>query len=482
MTPGHDPRSAAPPTAPPHASIEDTDLVSRFDAIRLTTEWLASPLSAEDSGLQSMPDASPVKWHLAHTSWFFETFVLEPALAGYERFDESFRVLFNSYYNLVGDQHPRPERGLISRPSLTEVLAYRAHVDGHVRRLFAAKGGALDGVLAETFAIGLNHEQQHQELILTDVKHLFSCNPLLPAYRPPEPSSRARAGGTGVRRWRGHDEGIHWIGHEPEGFFFDNEGPRHRTFVHGFEIAARPVTNADYLEFIKDRGYERPELWLSDGWAARQSAGWRAPFTWQERDGSWSLFTLSGPRALDPDEPVCHVSYYEADAYARWTGLRLPTEAEWEIAAEEAVGSGAPEGNFLESELWHPARARTAPSGSGHARLPQELAPMGENTAGDTGGEGDDSSTAAGDGPVADEQWLGSVWEWTQSPYVPYPGYRTAPGALGEYNGKFMCNQLVLRGGSCATPRSHIRTTYRNFFPPQARWQFSGIRLARDRS
>jgi ergothioneine biosynthesis protein EgtB len=438
--PGHDSRSAASRTAPSHASQDDHDLVGRFDAIRLTTEWLASPLSPEDCELQSMPDASPVKWHLAHTSWFFETFVLEPALAGYQRFDERFRVLFNSYYNLVGTQHPRPERGLISRPSLSDVLAYRAHVDGHVRTFFAAKGGALPDALAAIFEIGLNHEQQHQELILTDVKHLFSCNPLQPAYSSEPPPRMPASGGADAGRWRSHDEGIRWIGHEGDGFFFDNEGPRHRTFVHAFEIATRPVTNAEYLEFIKDRGYERPELWLSDGWAALRSAGWRAPFGWMEQDGTWSQFTLTGSRPLDPDEPLCHASYYEADAYAHWAGARLPTEAEWEVAAEAAVADGAPEGNFLESERWHPARA------------------------GSPGGE----------------QWLGSVWEWTQSPYLPYPGYRTPPGAIGEYNGKFMCNQIVLRGGSCATPRSHIRTTYRNFFPPSARWQFSGIRLARD--
>jgi len=453
MTPGQDPRTAAARTEPAHASRQDGDLLSRFDAIRLTTEWLASPLSPEDSGLQSMPDASPVKWHLAHTSWFFETFVLEPGLAGYTRFDESFHVLFNSYYNLIGDQHPRPERGLISRPALSDVLAYRAHVDERVRSLFAAGRGALPGSLAGTFEIGLNHEQQHQELILTDVKHLFSCNPLLPAYRPaPPPSPRAPLAGRGDdnRAWQAHEEGIRWIGHEGEGFSFDNEGPRHRTFVHAFEIAARPVTNADYLQFLEDRGYDRPELWLSDGWTARQSAAWRAPYAWTKRDGAWSQFTLTGPRPLDPNEPVCHVSYYEADAFARWAGLRLPTEAEWEIAAEAALAGGATEGNFLESGLWHPARAAQSPGaeGSSHA------------------------------GP----QWLGGVWEWTQSPYVPYPGYRTLPGALGEYNGKFMCNQMVLRGGSCATPRSHIRTTYRNFFPPSARWQFSGIRLARDRA
>ena len=455
MRPRDDSRSSASQTAPAHGAHEDGNLLARFEAIRLNTEWLASPLSPEDCELQSMPDASPVKWHLAHTSWFYETFVLEPALTGYRHFDESFRVLFNSYYNLVGAQHPRPDRGLISRPALSDVLAYRAHVDDHVHTLFAAKGGMLPDPLAATFELGLNHEQQHQELILTDVKHLFSCNPLLPAYRP-QGAARARAIGSGTSRWRRFDEGIRWIGHEGEGFFFDNEGPRHRTFVHAFEITTRPVTNAEYLEFMKDHGYARPELWLSDGWAAIQSAGWRAPFTWTERDGVWSQFTLTGPRPLDPDEPVCHVSYYEAEAFAHWAGLRLPTEAEWEIAAETAVADGACEGNFLESELWHPARAAASPAGT--------ASPVG---------------TAASASP-GDEQWLGSVWEWTQSPYVAYPGYRTASGAIGEYNGKFMCNQIVLRGGSCATPRSHIRTTYRNFFPPSARWQFSGIRLARD--
>ena len=463
-------RGAASPSAPSSGVSGKRDLPGRYDAIRLTTEWLASPLSPEDCELQSMADASPIKWHLAHTSWFFETFVLEPGLTEYKPFDESFRVLFNSYYNLVGSQHPRPERGLISRPSLSEVLAYRAHVDAHVRALFAARGGALENDLAAVFELGLNHEQQHQELILTDVKHLFSCNPLLPAYRPaPPPVYPARAAQPEPAAWRGYDEGIRWIGREGEDFFFDNEGPRHRQFVHAFEIATRPVTNAEFLAFIEDRGYERPDLWLSDGWTTIRSSGWRAPFSWIEHKGAWSQFTLTGLRALDPEDPVCHVSYYEADAYARWAGHRLPTEAEWEVAAEAATEEGAPEGNFLESEQWRPTRA---PAGS---------TPRSQERVVETPGLADGPADGSASLP-ADEQWLGSVWEWTQSPYAPYPGYRTAPGALGEYNGKFMCNQLVLRGGSCATPRSHIRTTYRNFFPPSARWQFSGIRLARDRA
>ena len=439
---------------------------ARYVSIRSATEALALPLSPEDCAIQSMPDASPVKWHLAHTSWFFETFVLEPAMPEYKSFDESFRVLFNSYYNLVGDQHPRPERGLISRPSLSEVLAYRAHVDAHVRALFAGRSGALEDDLASIFELGLNHEQQHQELILTDLKHLFSCNPLLPAYRPALTSQAdARAAGSEPPRWRAHDEGLRWIGHEGEGFSFDNEGPRHRQFVHAFEIATRPVTNGEYLDFVRDRGYERPDLWLSDGWTTVRASSWRSPFAWFEHDGAWSQFTLTGVHALDLAAPVCHVSYYEADAYARWAGLRLPTEAEWEIAAGAGIAGGASEGNFLESELWHPARpgSADAPASFGGSAIPNGA-----------------SYSASHSAPSSSEQWLGSVWEWTQSPYVPYPGYRTPPGAIGEYNGKFMCNQIVLRGGSCATPRSHIRPTYRNFFPPAARWQFSGIRLARD--
>jgi ergothioneine biosynthesis protein EgtB len=407
------------------------DLAETYRAIRAATEALCAPLSPEDCSLQSMPDASPAKWHLAHTAWFFETLVLE-GLPGYAPFHPAFRVLFNSYYQSVGEQHPRPERGVLSRPSLEEVRAYRRHVDRGILRLLdaGAAASALDAV-----ELGLHHEQQHQELILTDVKHGFSRNPLRPAYREraPEPAGRAQPLG-----WFGLEAGVREIGHAGPGFAFDNERPRHRVFVEAFALASRPVTNAEYLDFVRDAGYANPALWLSDGFATVRARGWRAPLYWEERDGQWWTHTLAGMAPLRADEPVCHVSHYEADAYARWAGARLPTEAEWECAAEDAPLEGA----FVESGRLHPAPS--PPPG----RAPSAL--------------------------------FGDVWEWTASAYAPYPGFRPLAGSLGEYNAKFMSNQLVLRGGSCATPRSHIRRCYRNFFPPDARWQFSGIRLARD--
>jgi len=424
------PIAAAPPAQP---------LTERHLEVRRATEALAEPLTEEDCVVQSMEDASPTKWHLAHTTWFFETFVLEPHLAGYSVYDEHYRVLFNSYYNTVGEQHPRPERGLLSRPSLSEVLAYREHVDAHLRTLLTRRSAAPR--IAALVELGLNHEQQHQELILTDLKHMLSCNPLRPAYRKAALDSGAEAKSV---QWYGFAEGLRWIGRGEEGFAFDNERPRHRTFVEAFEIASRPVTNGDFLAFMSDDGYERPELWLSDGWAECQREGWTAPLYWR-RDGedeAWRTMTLSGERAVSADEPVCHVSHYEADAYARWAGARLPTEAEWELAASEAPIAG----NLLEAGRLHPRSA---------GRHCSEAWPS---------------------------QLFGDVWEWTQSAYIPYPGFSAPEGAIGEYNGKFMCNQMVLRGGSCATPVSHLRRTYRNFFPSNARWQFSGLRLARDAS
>jgi ergothioneine biosynthesis protein EgtB len=407
------------------------DLAARYRAVRATTEALAAPLSPEDCTAQSMPDASPVKWHLAHTSWFFETFVLEGAAPGYRPLEPAYRMLFNSYYHSVGEQHYRPERGLVTRPGLADVMAYRRHVDEHCLALLARR--ALAPAQQAVLELGLHHEQQHQELILTDVKHLLSRNPLQPAYRA-RPAERAEAA---PLAWHAHPAGLREIGHARPGFAFDNEGPRHRVFVHAFALASRAVTNGEYLAFVEDRGYDRPELWLSDGFATMQREGWRAPLYWTRDGRGWQRFTLAGPQPLAPGEPVAHVSAYEADAYARWARARLPTEAEWEVAA-----AGAPvTGNLAESERFEPARA------------------------------------AAGPGPT---QLFGDVWEWTSSAYAAYPGYRPPPGALGEYNGKFMANQLVLRGGSCATPGSHIRASYRNFFPPHARWQWSGIRLARD--
>jgi ergothioneine biosynthesis protein EgtB len=431
----------AMPEAPTATLPEETvaaDLAARFRTVRETTAWLAAPLTPEDCTVQAMPDASPTKWHLAHTSWFFETFVLSE-IPGYRPFHQDFRVLFNSYYHTVGAQHPRPERGLITRPGLAEVRAYRTHVDEAVLELL--ERGTLPDELAAFVEVGLHHEQQHQELIVTDLKALFGRNPLGPIYRPALPS---HGGETAPLGWRRFGEGIREIGHAGPGFAFDNEAPRHRVYLAAFELAIRPATCGDYLEFMADGGYRRPELWLSEGWAHAQAAGWRAPLYWMERndrEGTWQQQTLAGWRPVDPAEPVCHLSYYEADAFARWAGARLPTEAEWEIAAAAEPVAG----NFLEDGRFHPAAAGPAP---------------------------------AGDAPFL--QIYGDVWEWTQSPYVGYPGYRPPEGALGEYNGKFMCNQLVLRGGSCATPRSHIRATYRNFFPAGARWQFSGLRLARD--
>ncbi len=392
---------------------------ARYAAVRARTEALAAPLTVEDCALQSMPDASPVKWHLGHTTWFFETFVLERALRGFAPFRPEFRTLFNSYYVGVGPRHPRPERGLLSRPSLDEVLAYRASVDQRMQRVFD------DARVARLIELGLHHEQQHQELILTDVKHLLSRNPLHPAYAGRKETA---AGKAATMRFAAYPEGVRQIGHDGDGFCFDNETPRHRVYLRGYAIADRLVTNREYQAFIADRGYERPELWLSEGWDVRRAQGWCAPLYWSDA----GQFTLQGLRPIEPDEPVTHVSFYEAEAYARWAGARLPGEAEWEIAAESAPRAG----NFLESGRLHPAPG-----------VPQ---------------------------------FFGDAWEWTTSTYGPYPGFRAAEGAVGEYNGKFMVNQYVLRGGSCATPASHIRHTYRNFFPAAARWQFSGIRLAKD--
>jgi len=408
---------------------------ARYAAVRAQTEALAAPLTVEDCALQSMPDASPVKWHLGHTTWFFETFVLERALPGFTPFRTEFRTLFNSYYVGVGPRHPRPERGLLSRPSLQEVLAYRANVDQRMEKVLD------DARVAQLIELGLQHEQQHQELILTDVKHLLSRNPLRPAYsRGKLPAGTAAA----AMRFHAYPEGVRQIGHDRAGFAFDNETPRHRVYLRGYAVADRLVTNREYRAFMADGGYERPELWLSEGWDVRQAQGWCAPLYWS--DGA--QFTLQGVRPIEPDEPVTHVSFYEAEAYARWAGARLPGEAEWEVAAEaywddgrddggdDGAAGPARSGNFLESGRLHPAAG--AP------------------------------------------QFFGDAWEWTTSTYGPYPGFRAAEGAVGEYNGKFMVNQYVLRGGSCATPAAHIRPTYRNFFPAAARWQFSGIRLARD--
>jgi ergothioneine biosynthesis protein EgtB len=417
------------------ADAETSTLLAHYRAVRSASSRIASPLSAEDQALQSMPDASPTKWHLAHTSWFFETFVLEGAVAGYRPFDPSFRVLFNSYYQSVGAQYSRPKRGLLSRPSLDEVHAYRRHVDRHLEALLQ-KEPDLDAALRDVVVLGLHHEQQHQELILTDVKHLLAQNPLLPAYAElPLPQSGVAA----PLAWVRFDEGLRVVGHADGGFCFDNETPAHRVFLNAFELATRPVTNGEYLAFVAAGGYAEPRWWVSDGFAAAQERGWQAPLYWfQSPNGDWKHQTLAGPQPVRAQDPVCHLSWYEADAYARFAGARLPTEFEWETAAADAPLAG----NLAERGWLQP-------------RAPERSEP-------------------------GLAQLYGDVWEWTGSPYSPYPGYRPLAGALGEYNGKFMANQMTLRVGSCATPASHIRGTYRNFFPPDARWQFTGLRLARD--
>jgi ergothioneine biosynthesis protein EgtB len=420
-------------SAPAHQPLSE-----RYRRVRSFSETLCETLVAEDYVIQSMPDVSPTKWHLAHTSWFFETFVLGPAVPGYRPFHPDFSYLFNSYYNAVGQRHCRPKRGLVSRPTVEETYRYREYVDQHMLELLEGADAVRLLDLAPVVTLGLNHEQQHQELMLTDIKHVFTMNPLRPVYR--ERIAAAGQAEAPPLQWVSFSEGVYWIGHQGEGFSFDNEGPRHREFLGPFALASRLVTNGEYLAFMEDGGYERPEFWLSAGWSTLQEQGWKAPFYWERHDGRWMMMTLSGMRPVEASEPVCHVSYFEADAYAQWAGARLPTEAEWEVAA-----AGVPlEGNFVESGSYHP--------------LPASITTDGELT-----------------------QMFGDVWEWTRSAYSPYPGYKPVPGALGEYNGKFMCNQYVLRGGSCATSGSHIRRTYRNFFPPDACWQFSGIRLANDR-
>jgi ergothioneine biosynthesis protein EgtB len=435
------------PTAPPIDARDPAQLLARFAAVRRATDRLCEPLSAEDCQVQSMPDASPVKWHLAHTSWFFETFILAGE-QGYRPIDEQYTFLFNSYYEAVGPRHPRPQRGVVSRPSLKEVQHFRSAVDERMARLLRIASPGRLAAIEPFLTLGCHHEQQHQELILTDIQHALSLSPLRPAYQPTSVSGdresigySARSQGNGDVRapdqdWIEYPAGLRWIGHAGDGFAFDNEGPRHRDWVESYRLARRLVTCGEYLRFIEEGGYRRPENWLSDGWATCQARGWTAPLYWERGDeGVWCRFGLFGMRLVDPTEPVCHISYYEADAYARWAGARLPTEAEWESAAGAAPGSAGPEEPSL---------------------CPRPLTPD----------------------AVGLTQLDRDVWQWTASPYTPYPGYAPAAGALGEYNGKFMCNQMVLRGGSCATPRSHLRRTYRNFFPPDARWQFSGLRLA----
>ncbi len=416
-------------------------LLASYLKVRQATDALSAPLTAEDHVVQTADFVSPTKWHMAHTSWFFETFLLAPHLPEYEPLDPKYAYIFNSYYNAVGPQFSRPHRGMLSRPTVSQVRAYRAHVDAGMTELLSRRAG--DDEISRLVTIGLHHEQQHQELLLTDIKHVLAFNPLEPAYR--EDLELPIGEDPGAVAWLPFEAGLVEIGHEGDGFCFDNELPRHTAYLHAFEIADRPVTHTDYLAFIQDGGYRRPELWLSDGWSQVQSRGWDAPLYWLrcEDGGPSRAFTLGGARAIDPHAPVCHLSYYEADAFATWSGARLPTEHEWEHAAATHGALGAHD-NLVERDLLQPA---SHPSPEGALR-----------------------------------QCFGDVWEWTSSAYSAYPGYQQAPGALGEYNGKFMCNAFVLRGGSCVTPRSHVRHTYRNFFSPESRWQFTGLRLARDPS
>jgi ergothioneine biosynthesis protein EgtB len=424
--------SIASPSSPPPSSLADPLLA--FPMLRAFSESLCRNLQPEDFVPQSMPDTSPTKWHLAHTTWFFETFVLERWERNYQPFCSDFRFLFNSYYNAVGGRHARAERGLLTRPLLSQVFDYRHVVDERVAKLFNEIDGRERGDALAVLELGLHHEQQHQELMLTDVKHLFAQNSLAPAWRAPLPVSPAPSTALG---WVSFDAGLRSIGKRVPGFGFDNESPVHDELVPAFALADRLVTNAEYLEFIEDGGYRRPDLWLDAGWGNVQEKGWTEPIYWRRKPDGFEEFTLAGVRELPGNEPVSHVSYLEAAAFATWANARLPRESEWETAC----GEREIEGNFIDTGRAHP----------GPAEPGSQL-----------------------------RQLFGDVWEWTQSSYSPYPGYRSAEGALGEYNGKFMCSQLVLRGGSCATSRSHARASYRNFFYPSDRWQFSGIRLARD--
>jgi ergothioneine biosynthesis protein EgtB len=412
------------PAAPP------ARLALLYGTVREHSRRLAAPLSDADATVQSMPDASPAKWHLAHTTWFFETMVLRPNRPGYAVFDESFNFLFNSYYETLGARQPRPRRGMMTRPSLEQVMAYRAHVDRGMTEMLR---GELPQPVRELVELGCHHEQQHQELLLTDILHLFAQSPLHPAYAVPAPALAEAAAAPREVQFRAFDGGIVEIGHAGDGFGFDCEGPRHRALTEPFRLADRLVTNGEWMQFVADGGYRDPLLWLSAGWGAVQAQGWDSPLYWQQRDGAWHGMTLHGLVPLRPEAPVTHVSYFEADAFASWAGKRLPSEAEWEHAASGLVPEASPA-----------LQPRPAPDAPGL------------------------------------RQMFGEVWQWTRSPFTPYPRFRPAAGAVGEYNGKFMCGQFVLRGSSCATPEGHTRPSYRNFFPPDARWQFSGLRLAED--
>ena len=428
-------------TGAPSISTDRREWADRYAYVRAYTLALAAHLTPEDQQIQSMPDASPTKWHLAHMAWFFETFLLTPSLPDYAPLDPRYAYLFNSYYEAVGERHPRALRGLITRPTSAEIVAYRAHVDAAMARLIEAASEARWPAIRELIDLGLHHEQQHQELILMDIKHAFSRNPLLPAFRPQNMTPSAAA--APPLGWHHSEGGLHEIGHGGGSFAFDNEAPRHKVWAPCFGLADRLSTAGEYLAFMQDGGYTRPDLWLSDGWARVEREAWRAPLYWRQTNEGWRIFTLEGERAVDPAEPVCHLSFYEADAFARWSGARLPTEAEWEVAA---------------ALLTQPANDAREEEGGAEPVLHPAVARPGGGL----------------------RQMSGALWQWTASAYLPYPGFKTAEGAVGEYNGKFMSGQMVLRGGACVTSPGHTRMTYRNFFPPEARWAFSGVRLARD--
>jgi ergothioneine biosynthesis protein EgtB len=428
-----------PSAADPLANVPDRQtLLALYREIRQQTETLCRPLATEDYCPQTMADVSPPKWHIAHVSWFFETFLLIPFCADYQTFHPQYDYLFNSYYLTHNQPFPRPQRGLLSRPTVAEIYQYRAHVDAAMAQAMASLKDEHWGDFANRLILGLHHEQQHQELLLTDIKHIFAFNPLRPSYDGKAPVSDCSSRRSTSLEWIDYPGGVKRLGYAGTGFCFDNETPHHRVFLNDYTLASRLVTNGEYLEFIEAGGYERPEYWLSDGWNCNRQGDWQAPLYWEKLDGSWWLMTLRGMRPVAEQEPVCHVSFFEADAFARWAGKQLPTEAQWELAAKAQPVAG----NLREADCLHPQPAAPRPGIS---------------------------------------QLFGDVWEWTQSPYLPYPGFRPLAGSLGEYNGKFMCNQMVLRGGSCATPLSHIRPSYRNFFYPGDRWQFSGIRLVAER-
>lgn len=421
------------PTMPSDISTRCSLLLPKYESVRGFSHVLCDPLELEDFVVQSMPDASPIRWHLAHTTWFFETFILKRFDRNYQPIDPMYEYLFNSYYNGIGEQFPRPKRGLLTRPTVAQVMSYRREVDNRMGQLLLEASVEDSSEIAPLVELGLHHEQQHQELMLTDLKHALAQNPMYPAYDVH--TSHATEQLTS-QSWHEIEGGIVEIGHAGTDFAYDNESPRHQALIPTLEISGRLVTNGEYLQFMEEDGYQRPELWLSLGWNAVQSEGWESPLYWIRQNENWHEFTLGGLCPLNEASPVTHVSYFEADAFARWNESRLPTEFEWETASRKV----SLEGNFVESRHFHPAPTRSA----------QGL-----------------------------RQMLGDTWEWTSSSYSPYPGFKTPEGAIGEYNGKFMCQQYVLRGGSCATSKSHIRKTYRNFFPPEARWQFTGIRLAR---